>query len=182
MFRLIIEAEELYDEKTRTFLPKGNDVVMDLEHSLISLSKWESEYQKPFLLPGNKERDEVFGYLKAMVITPNVDLESLNKCSKRNIQEIQAYIDSPQSATTFGLLPETPGKGETITSELIYYWMIAYQIPWEAQYWHLNRLFSLIRICNIKSNPKQKRMSRRELAERNAKLNAERRAKLGTSG
>ena len=181
MFRLIIEAEELYDEKNQTFLSKGETVVMDLEHSLISLSKWESEFQKPFLNPGNKTTDEVFGYLKAMVVTPDVDLDALHRCSRRDVQEIQRYIDSPQSATTFGFMPDRRGPDEIITSELIYYWMIAFQIPWEAQYWHLNRLFALIRICNIKNSPKKK-MSRRELAERNQRLNAERRAKLGTSG
>lgn len=181
MFRLIIEAEELFDEKTKEFIPAGENLVIDLEHSLISLSKWESEYQKPFLSTDNKTSKEIFGYLKAMVITPNVNLESLYKCSQKNIDDIQQYINSPQSATTFGLMPETRGPRESITSELIYYWMIGFNIPFECQYWHLNRLFSLIRICNIKNSPKKK-MSRRELAEQNARLNMERRKQLGTSG
>lgn len=181
MFRLIIVADEMFNEKTKEFVPAGEDLVMDLEHSLISLSKWESEYEKPFLTSAKKTSEEIFSYLKAMVVTPGVDLEALYKCSQRNIEEIQRYIDSPQSATTFGMMPESRGPGEVITSELIYYWMIGFQIPWEAQYWHLNRLFALIRICNIKNAPKKK-MSRREIAERNQRLNAERREKLGTSG
>lgn len=181
MFRLIIVADEVYDEKTSTFSPVGEDLIIDLEHSLVSLSKWEAEYQKPFLSPGKKTHEELFGYLKAMVTTPNVDLDSLYRCSQRDINEIQSYIDSPQSATIINVVQQSKGLSEVITSELIYYWMVGYNIPFECQYWHLNRLLTLIRICNIKNSP-QKKMSRRELAERNARLNAERRAQLGTSG
>lgn len=181
VFKLIIESEEMFNERTREFIPAGENIVVELEHSLVSLSKWESEYQKPFLSKGEKTVDELLGYLNAMVLTPNVGPEIFKKCTQRNIDEIQWYIDSPQTATTFGSMPESRGPGEVITSELIYYWMVAFTIPWEAQYWHLNRLFALIRICNIK-NGKPKKMSRREMAERNARLNAERKAKLGTSG
>lgn len=181
MLRLIISGDEVFNEETNEFSPIEDDVVMDLEHSLISLSKWESEYQKPFLSSGKKTAEEIMGYIKAMVVTPNVNLDSLYRCPKQSIDKIQQYIDSTQSATTFGTLPSTRGPGEIITSELIYYWLVAYTIPFECQYWHLNRLFSLIRICNNK-NSKPEKMSRRELAERNARLNAERRAELGTKG
>lgn len=181
MLRLIIESEEVFNEETNEFSSLGEDVVIDLEHSLISLSKWESEYQKPFLSKTTKTSEEIFGYLKAMVVTPNVDLDVLYRCPQRSIEKIQAYIDSSQSATTFGMMPEVRGSSETITSELIYFWMVSFNIPWEAQYWHLNRLFSLIRICNNK-NAKPTKMSRQQLAERNKRLNDERRAKLGTSG
>lgn len=180
MLRVIIEGQEHYNEETETF-ETVDTVVLDLEHSLLSLSKWESKYQKPFLTSGEKTAEEIFGYLKAMVVTPNVDLDVLYHCSQKTIDEIQEYIDSSQSATTFGTMPERRGPGEVITSELIYYWLVTFNIPFECESWHLNRLFALIRICNIK-NSKGKKMSRSELARRNAELNAERKAQLGTSG
>lgn len=180
MLKLIIEGDESFNDKTQTF-ETVNDVVLELEHSLISLSKWESKYQKPFLSTGEKSAEEIFGYIKDMVITPNVDLDVLYKCTQENIDEIQQYIDSSQSATTFGSMPERRGPGEVITSELIYYWMVSFNIPFDCQYWHLNRLFSLIRICNIK-NSKSRKMSRNEIAQRNRDLNAKRKAELNTSG
>jgi hypothetical protein len=180
MLRLIIVGDEHFNEEDNTFYTV-DDVVIDLEHSLLSLSKWESIYQKPFLSPEPRTSEEIFGYLKAMIVTPDIDPDVVYNCTGENIVEIQAYIDSAQSATTFGTMPERRGQGEVITSELIYYWMVAFTIPFECQTWHLNRLFSLIRICNIKNSP-QKKMSRNEIAQRNRELNAERRARLGTSG
>lgn len=180
MLRLIIEGDETYNEDTNSF-ETVNDIILDLEHSLISLSKWESKHQKPFLSSEKKTSEEIYSYLKAMVILPTMDLDVLYKIKKNDIDKIQEYIDSSQSATTFGSMPERRGPGEVITSELIYYWMIAFNIPFECQYWHLNRLFSLIRICNIK-NSKPKKMSRHEIAMRNRELNAKRRAELNTSG
>ena len=118
----------------------------------------------------------------SMIVTPDVDPDILYKCTQKNINEIQEYIDSSQSATTFGMMPERRGPGEVITSELIYYWMVAFNIPFDCQHWHLNRLFSLVRICNIKNSKGGKKMSRTELAARNRDLNAQRRAALGSSG
>lgn len=182
MLRIIIEGDEHYNEETNTF-ETVNDVVLDLEHSLISLSKWESIYQKPFLAPGEKSSEEIFGYLKAMIVTPDVDPDVLYRCTQKHITQIQEYIDSSQSATTFGVMPERRGPSEVITSELIYYWIVSFNIPFDCQYWHLNRLFSLIRICNIKnSGGKGRKMSRNEIVMRNRELNAKRRAELGTSG
>lgn len=180
MLRIVIEGDESFNEETNIF-ETFNDVVIDLEHSLISLSKWESKYQKPFLSFGEKSAEEIYGYLKAMVITPDVDLDVIYRCSQKVIDLIQQYIDSNQSATTFGMMPERRGLGETITSELIYYWMVVFNIPFECQYWHLNRLFSLIRICNIK-NTKPPKMSRSEMAQRNWEMNVKRRKELNTTG
>lgn len=181
MLRIVIEGDETYNEETNEF-ETVNDVVVELEHSLIALSKWESKYQKPFLSPVKKTPKELYGYLEAMLVTPDVNPDVLYKCSQKNIDEIQKYIDSSQSATTFGTLPERRGShGEVITSELIYYWMVAFNIPFECEKWHLNRLFALIRICNIK-NSKPKKMSRNEIAQRNRELNAQRRAQLGSKG
>lgn len=181
MLRIVIKAKETFNEATNEFDTLGEDVVLDLEHSLLSLSKWESEFQKPFLSSGQKSAEEIFGYLKAMVVTPNVDLDALYQCSSEDIARVQKYIDSSQSATTFGTMPERRGPGEVITSELIYYWMVAFNIPFEVEKWHLNRLFALIRICNIKQQ-KPKKMSRHEIAERNRQLNEQRKAQLGTRG
>jgi hypothetical protein len=180
MLRIIIEAVEAFDDNTQTFIT-FDEVVVELEHSLLSVSKWESKHQIPFLSPGKKSKEEIIDYLKDMVITPDIGLDALDRCSQKNLVEIQEYIDSSQSATTFGEMPERRGRGEVITSELIYYWMIAFNVPFECQQWHLNRLFALIRICNIK-NSKQKKIPRHELALRNRELNAKRKAKLGTSG
>jgi hypothetical protein len=112
------------------------------------------------------------------------DLDDENviyRFSEKNLQKINDYIESPQSATTFGVMPQQKSKGETITAELIYYWLVAFNIPFECETWHLNRLFSLIRICNIKNSP-QKKMSRHEISNRNKELNARRKAELGTKG
>jgi hypothetical protein len=180
MLTIIIQGAEVFDESTSTF-SNLDDTKVEFEHSLLSLSKWESKHQKPFLSSTEKSGEEIFGYIEAMVITPNLDLDVLYRLSKENIAEIQEYIDSKESATTFGHMPERRGPGEVITSELIYYWMVSFNIPFECETWHLNRLFSLIRICNIK-NSKPQKMSRSELAQRNAAINAERKKKLGTSG
>lgn len=180
MLKIIIEGDEHFNNDTQTFETVG-DVTLYLEHSLVSLSKWESRHEKPFLSSGKKTSDEIFDYIKDMVITSDVDLDVLYQCSQKNLDAIQRYIDSSQSATTFGVMPERRGSGEVITSELIYYWMVSFNITFECQYWHLNRLFSLIRICNIK-NSKPKKMSRMEIAQRNHELNVKRKAELGTSG
>jgi len=180
MLKVIIEGGDVFNEEDETF-ESFDDVIIEMEHSLISLSKWESKYQKPFLSREKKTSEELFGYLRAMVLTPGVDLDVLYRLSQKDIDKIQEYIDSPQSATTFGEMPGRRGPGEVITSELIYYWMVAFNIPFETETWHLNRLFSLIRICNIKNSPPQQ-MSRHEIAMRNRELNKQRKAELGTKG
>lgn len=180
MLKLIVEGDEFFDEATNMFSTVG-DVTLTLEHSLVSLSKWESEFQKPFLAPGDKTSKEIFAYIQAMILTEDFDPDIIFRLDQDHLDQINAYIESKQSATTFGLMPETTGRGETITSELVYYWLVAFNIPFECQYWHLNRLFALIRICNIKNSP-QKKMSRSEIAMRNRALNEQRRAQLGTTG
>jgi hypothetical protein len=181
MLKIIIEGEELFDEKDQTFHSVGN-FELELEHSLVSMSKWESLTQKPFLSKEEKTPTELKLYVEAMIISPNPPSNVVTMLSRDNMEAINAYISSSASATTFGDMPQTgKGKTEIITSELIYYWMVAFNIPFECERWHLNRLFSLIRICNLK-NQKPKKMSRGELAARNRALNEERRKKLNTSG
>jgi hypothetical protein len=179
MLNLLIEAAEFYDETTETF-QTVDAVELTLEHSLVSLSKWESWLKKPFLSKDEKSTHEIRLYTEAMITSdypPNI----VSRFSQENMAAVHAYIDSSESATTFGVMPEAKGRGEVVTSELIYYWMVAFTIPFECQTWHLNRLFSLIRICNLK-NSKPKKMSRQELAARNHALNEKRKAQLNTSG
>lgn len=180
MLKIIIEEDELFNETTSTF-EKVERTEFDLEHSLISLSKWESKYQKPFLSSDSKTAEEIFNYIQCMVVSSHLDLDVLYRISQKDIVRIQEYIDSSQSATTFGAMPKSRGPSEIITSELIYYWMVAFNIPFDCEYWHLNRLFALVRICNIKNSPPEE-LSRNELAQRNQALNAKRRAELGTTG
>jgi hypothetical protein len=182
VFKLTIEPTEGFDEVNKVFLETGERITVELEHSLISLSKWESKYQKPFLSKEEKTAEEIFGYIHAMIMTPDVDPEVLKRLSQKNIDDIQQYIDTNQTATTFSQVPgRSRGMAETITSELIYYWMTAFNIPWEAQHWHLSRLLTLIQVCNVK-NSKPQKVSKAEAARQRAELNAKRRQELGTTG
>ena len=180
MLRITIKGDEYFNEETQEFSNKG-DVVVDLEHSLVSLSKWESKYQVPFLSSLDKTSEQMLDYLRFMVVSKRVDPNVMYFISEENMQEIQAYIDSKESATTFGEMPERKGPAETITAELVYYWMVAFNIPFECQHWHLNRLFALIRICNIKNSP-PKKMSKHEISRKYHELNEKRKAELGTNG
>lgn len=183
MLEITIPAIEQWDELKQEFI-NTKEQTLRLEHSLVSISKWESKWHKPFLTKQPKTDEEVVDYIKCMTLTQNVDPAIYNYFyyAKDNIMDdINRYIEDPMTATKF--LENGPGKinREKITSELIYYWMIALNIPLECQKWHLNRLLTLIRVCNIKSNP-PKKMSKRELMSRNASLNAARRKKLNTKG
>jgi len=180
MLIITIGEDEIYDEVENLFSTVGG-VLVKLEHSLLSVSKWESIHNKPFLSSVKKDSEEVLDYIRCMSIEPNLDPEIFKNLTQNNVDEIQAYIDSPQSATTFGNMPGSRGPGEVITSELIYYWMVSFNIPLECEQWHLNRLFSLIRICGVK-NSKPKKMSKGELSRHYAEENARRRAQLGTKG
>ncbi|MET0786073.1 MAG: hypothetical protein ABWY25_05155 [Paenisporosarcina sp.] len=180
MLKIIVPGEEYFNEEAESFETVG-DFELEMEHSLVSLSKWESKYKKPFLGPKEKTPVEILGYVEAMIITPIYPENLISRLTRENINQINDYIESTESATTFGRMPERKGVGEIITSELIYYWMIAFNIPFVCECWHLNRLFALIRICNIK-NSKPKKMSRSEIARRNRELNEARRAQYHTSG
>lgn len=180
MLTIIVPGVEMFDETTQEFLTI-DDITLELEHSLVSLSKWESIYEKPFLGKDEKTTEEVLGYIKAMTLTQKVPEEVFHKLSEENITEINAYIDAKMTATWFNDPPGAPQSRDVITAELIYYWMVTFQIPFECETWHLNRLFTLIRVCNVKQ-AKPKRMSRAEIVARNRELNAQRRKQLGTTG
>lgn len=180
MLTIKVSGIEMFDEASQEFVTHG-DVVLELEHSLVSLSKWESIYEKPFLGKTEKTSEEIIGYVKAMTLTPEVPEETFLRLSEANIGEINNYIEAKMTATWFNEAPGAPPSREVITSELVYYWMTVFQIPFECETWHLNRLFTLIRVCNVKS-AKPKKMSRSEIAARNRELNAQRRQQLGTKG
>lgn len=171
---------EGWDEKRQEFV-KPKTQILQLEHSLVSLSKWESKWCKPFFSNEEKSYEEVLDYIKCMTITQNVDPEVYNHLTESNITDINNYINAPMTATTFTNDKGHGNNREIITSELVYYWMIALNIPVEFQKWHINRLLTLIRVCEIKNSP-QKKMSKNEIMSRNAALNEARRKKLNSRG
>lgn len=178
MITITVPSIEMFNEKTQEFI-QTKEQVLQLEHSLVSLSKWESKWNKPFLDSHDKTVAETLDYIKCMTITQNVHEDVYKRLSKSNIEAINNYIDAPMTATTF---PDGSKQNkEIITSEIIYYWMISLNIPFECQKWHLNRLLTLIRVCNVKNTP-PKKMSKREIMSRNAALNAARRKKLNSKG
>ena len=171
---------ERWDEEKEEFI-EAKYQTLSLEHSLVSLSKWESKWCKPFLTKEDKTAEETLDYIKFMTVTQNVKPEIYDHLTADNIAEINDYIGAPMTATTFSDDRTSKNRREIITAELIYYWMIALNIPFECQKWHLNRLLTLIRVCNIKNSP-PKKMSKQEIANRNAALNAARRKQLNTKG
>ena len=180
MLRLTIPARSYWDEGTEEFL-STREYTLELEHSLVSLSKWESKWNKAFISKLPKTQEETIDYIKCMTLNNDVPQEAYKQLTKENIREINDYISAPMTATYFSEDKTSKGRGETVTAELIYYWMIALNIPFECQYWHLNRLITLVRVCNVKNSP-PKKMSRREIASRNAALNEARRKQLNTRG
>ena len=173
-------SPEIWDEKNEEFI-EPKTVSLQLEHSLVSISKWESKWHKPFLSKEPKTVEETIDYIKCMTLTQNVKPEVYDHLSKENIEEINAYIDDPKTATTFSKDRKSARSREIITSELIYYWMIALNIPFECQKWHLNRLLTLIRVCEVKNTP-GKKMSQREVLNQYAAINAANRKRFNTKG
>lgn len=181
MLQLVVPMEpEMWDEVNEVFIPPKT-VTLQLEHSLVSLSKWESKWCKPFLSNKGLTDEESLDYIKCMVISKNVNPEVFDHFTKENVKAVIDYINAPMTATTFSKEDNSKTNKEVITSELIYYWMIAYNIPSEYQKWHLNRLLTLIRVCGIKNAP-PKKMGKGEIMRNNAALNAARRAKLHSKG
>lgn len=180
MLTIKVDYSDGFDDETGTFVEIGGTTI-DLEHSLISLSKWESIWEKPFLAPGDKTDEEVLSYLECMALDPKFPRGVFSRITNETAEEINAYIDKKMSATWFNEPKNAPRSREVVTSELVYYWMIAFQIPITCETWHLNRLLTLIKVCNLKNAP-QKKLSRSEIAERNRTLNEQRRAQMKTQG
>lgn len=179
MLKIVIPGIELYDEEKEEFITTKPQT-LHLEHSLVSLAKWESKWNKPFLTKDNKTYEEIIDYIRCMTITQNVSEDTYRLLTSENIQQVIEYIELPMTATTFSNQKKTPSR-DVVTAEIIYYWMISLNIPFECQKWHLNRLLTLINVCNIKNQP-QKKISRKEIMSRNTALNAARRKQLNTRG
>ena len=179
MLKLEFPIEEGFDESTNEFVVKSQ-IVLELEHSLVSVSKWESHFEKPFLATQEKSLEEILWYIRAMIITPDVPGDLFDWLTESHLNEINEYISSKQTATWFTGSDDKPSK-ETITAELIYYWMIALNIPFECQHWHLNRLLTLVKVCNLKNTP-EKTLSKAEIARRNRELNEKRQKQYNTKG
>lgn len=180
MLTITVPAIEMFDDLRDEFIDLPA-VTLELEHSLVSLSKWEAKWEKPFLSDQEKETHEYIDYIKSMTISEGVNPEVYSRLSNQNFAEVSRYIEAKMTATWFTELRPANSRREIVTSEIIYYWMIALTIPFECQYWHLNRLLTLIRVCNQKNAP-AKKMSRSELASRNRALNEQRRAQFNTAG
>lgn len=180
MLQITIPGAELFDERTgkRTVI---KDTTLCLEHSLVSLSKWESKWKKPYLNNTNITEEMTIDYVRCMTLTQNVDPNVYQFLTQQNIEDIRVYIDDPMTATTFKQ-PNKSGRSQMITAEIIYYWMVTLGIPWDpCQKWHLNRLMTLIRVCDEKSRP-NRRMNRRENMARHRSINQARRARYHTNG
>lgn len=180
MLQIKIPAIEEWDEVKEEFV-YAKEQTLQLEHSLVSLSKWESKWCKPFLSNKEKTQEETLDYIRCMTITQNVDPEVYSRLTNENILQINDYINAPMTATTFSKDNNGKRNNETITNEIVYYWMITLGIPSEYQKWHLNRLLTLIRVCNIKNQPPKKK-SKSEIFAQNAALNAARKRQLNTRG
>lgn len=180
MLILKIPEQEYYDQAKNEFI-NCRACTLKLEHSLVSISKWESKWKKPFLTDKEKTVAEFMDYIRCMTINQDVPDEVYALLSHENVRKIEEYIMDPATATTVSDRRKSNGKhGEIPTSELIYYWMITNGIPFECEKWRLNRLLTLIKVCNAKGNPQQ--MSKQEIYAMNAALNKSRRAASGSKG
>lgn len=175
--------KEFWDEEKQEFVYPDieSDRTLRLEHSLVSVYEWESKWCKPFFEKKEKTYDETMDYIRCMTLDDNLDQDIYLCLTDENISEIHKYINAPMTATVLYNNRNNTGHRETVTSELIYYWMIELKIPFECQNWHINRLMTLIEVCKIKNAP-PKNMSKQEIMSRNAALNAARRQQLNTKG
>ena len=180
MLKIIVPETDFWDERHEEFVTLKSSQLM-LAHSLVSISKWESFWEKPFLGPQSKTREETLSYLTFMVVGEEPSSETMARITDANVVEINEHIGAKMTATWFSDTgPKAPSR-EVITAELIYYWMISLNIPMECQHWHLSRLLTLIRVINEKNSP-PKKMSRMDMISRNKALNEARRKQLGTRG
>lgn len=180
MLTIIVPGIEFFDEEEQEFI-EFEETILELEHSLISLSKWESKWEKPFLTDETKSNEEALSYIECMVVTPEFPPGVISRLSSENLDLVNDYIGAKMTATWFNDSGNAPKNRETITAELIYYWMTVFNIPFECEKWHLSRLFTLIRVCNAK-NEKPKDRSPAEIAAERRRLNELRKRELGTTG
>jgi hypothetical protein len=187
MLKITIPGIENWDKQNQEFV-YTDSVELELEHSLVSLSKWEEEFEKPFLSPDPKSNEETIGYIRCMTLTPDISPEVYSRLTDAHVTQINEYVSAKKTATWFleqaNKKKAAPGRKETVTSEIIYNWMLSLNIPFDRETWHLNRLITFIRVANEKNanQDKKSKMTPREVAQRNRELNAQRLAKMGTSG
>lgn len=182
---LLIKAEpvDAWDERKNEFVVQGSKVEFEIEHSLVSLSKWESRWEKPFLAETTKTDEETWSYIEDMCLTPGIDPEVFKVLGDENYAKITEYIAAKMTATWFSDNPKSKTSSEVVTAEVIYYWLVALQIPFETEHWHLNRLLTLVRVCNAKNAPQEakKKVTTQDLANRR-QLNQQRKAQNKTTG
>ena len=179
MFKMTLPAQELYDERTEQIIER-KETTLELEHSLLSISKWESVYEKPFLTKEEKTEEENRFYIQCMDIKGNVTPEIVKTLSSYEMSQILSYMEKSCTATTINSREKQKSSREIMTSEVIYYMMTAMDIPFECETWNINRLLMLIRVCAVKNNPKK--MGMKDIMRDNAALNKMRRASMGTKG
>lgn len=179
MLRIVIPEREFFNEADSTFIQLKEQHIQ-MEHSLISLSKWERKWHKPFLTDEKKTIEETIDYFKCMTLSQGIDDLIYQTLPPSVVNEINDYVENPMTATWFSDTGHPPSR-EIITSEIIYYAMIKFNIPFECQKWHLNSLFTLIRVCSLKEGP-SKKMSSQEIMARNRELNEARKARMNTKG
>lgn len=181
MLRITIPSRELFDERTYTFTTiKGQTI--QLEHSLVSVAKWEAKWKKPYTSPIPKTSEEFLDYIRCMTITQNVNPDIYYGLTSENLEAISEYIEDPMSARAISTRTNTGSRKNSVTAELIYYFMFSFNIPKECEKWHLNRLLNLIDLFSVKNqNGKQKRMTKDDLMERKM-LNEQRKAQWNTKG
>lgn len=180
MLTITIPGDEFWDDEAEIFR-HTESTTLEFEHSLVSLSKWEARFHKLFLTPDAKTVEEMHGYVEAMLLTPDAK-HHLENLRDEHLIAIDNYINDPMTGTTLANVPEERGRtAERLSSELIYFWMSQFQIDKDCEHWHLNRLFTLIRVHHAKSQ-KPKKMSRKATAQSMAEINAQRKARMGTSG
>lgn len=182
MLDITIPSTEYFDDRNNCFI-QTREQKLRLEHSLVSLSKWESKWHKPFLSINAEKRtwEETVDYVRFMTITQNVDPDIYYALTDDNIKEIEKYISDPMSATWFSNKNNARPSRQVVTSEIIYYWMIKQDIPFQCEKWHLNRLMALIRVCN-EMDSGGKKMSKKDIYRQNRALNSARKKKYNTRG
>ena len=181
MLRITVAlTPEGWDEEKQEFVP-SKEQTLQLEHSLVSLSKWESKWCKAFLTKQDKTLEETLDYIRCMTVTQGVNPEVYNHITNEHVAQVDKYINAPMTATCFSEEKGGKANNEIVTSELIYYWMISFNIPMECQKWHLNRLLTLIRVCDVKNTP-PKKMNKRDIINQYASLNAARRQQMNSKG
>lgn len=179
MLQITIPENEFFNDSTGEFI-SIRKTTLRLEHSLLSLSKWEAKWHVPFLTEKEKTQEQCIDYIRCMTITPNVDPMVYLGLTKENFDAVNNYIDDPATATTIKETRKSRSR-EIVTSEIIYYWMVSLNIPFECEKWNLNRLIMLVRVCSIKNEP-PKKANRRDLYVRNNMLNQQRRKMLNSTG